>query len=275
MGFFKTCVQRQYTNYNTINYIPSVMVRYTLILLFTIFHLSTKAQQALRPIEQLIDPDNTGWKLVKQMIKTAKNKVEILSCDTTKARVALFETQVTTRSPMGAIVHNTGGLLIAKGWIRILGAGNPKLNRSLPEWNRGKSVKKQGELPTFWLVADDVVGGFFAINGGSLGQDTGMVYYMAPDNVTWDGLGFSYTEFLSFCFNGNLALFYKELGWKILQNEAAKISGDKVFNFVPPLWSKQGKDISKNQRMAVPAEEQYQFNQQVRKQFGLERKVQQ
>lgn len=250
------------------------MFRFNLILLSVIASLSNQAQELLRPITQLIDQKNTGWKDVQQMIKTAKNKVEILPSDSTKAKATLYATQVTSRSPMGGIVLNTGGLLIAKGWIRILGSGNSKLNRSLPAWNTGKSMHKPGEAPSFLLVADDVIGGFFAINGGALGQDTGKVYYMSPSSLEWEELADSYTDFLSFCFNDNLATFYEDLGWKALEQEAKELSGDKVFNFVPPLWSKQGKDISKSQRAAVPIEEQYQYNQQMRKQLNLNNNAQ-
>jgi hypothetical protein len=42
---------------------------------------------------------------------------------------------------MGAIIYETGGLLVDNGWIRILGSGHKKLDRNLPEWNKGKSIK--------------------------------------------------------------------------------------------------------------------------------------
>ena len=65
---------------------------------------------------------------MKQWIAKARNKVEVLPRDRVKASEALYYTQVTTRSPMGAIVYETGGILIDNGWIRILGSGNKKLD---------------------------------------------------------------------------------------------------------------------------------------------------
>ena len=44
-----------------------------------------------------------------------------------KAEFALYKTQVTTRSPMGAIIYETMNILIDNGWIRILGSGNEKI----------------------------------------------------------------------------------------------------------------------------------------------------
>ena len=128
----------------------------------------TFSQTKMRPLKDLIDPNDSGWKLVKEWIDTAENKVEILPADPQKAKDALYQLQVTTNSPMGAIVYKTGGLLIDDGWIRILGSGSSKLNRSLPDWNKGKSFKEAGETPSFLLIADDALGGFYVLNGGAL-----------------------------------------------------------------------------------------------------------
>ena len=73
------------------------------------------AQNKLRSIDELINKKEPGWILVKQWIDSAKNKVEILQPDSSKAKEALYKTQVTTRSPMGAIIYSTGGLLIDNG----------------------------------------------------------------------------------------------------------------------------------------------------------------
>lgn len=150
------------------------------LLTLTIF-----AQNKMRPLDQLINKSEPGWTLVQDWIGKAKNKVEVLPVDTVKAKDALFKTQVTTRSPMGAIVYSSGGLLVDGGWIRILGSGHDRLNRTLPDWNKGKSFKEFGEAPAYLLVADDAAGGFFAINGGGLGSDAGKVYYLSPDNLEW------------------------------------------------------------------------------------------
>ncbi len=225
----------------------------------------------MQPIDQLINTTDPGWPLVKKWIKFAKNKVEVLPVDTAKAKDALYKTQVTTRSPMGAIVYSTGGLLIDDGWIRILGSGSAKLNRSLPDWNKGKAFKDFGEAPSFLLIADDAVGGFFILNGGGLGKDMGKVYYLSPNDLEYEPLDITYTEFLDFCFKGDLNKFYKGLRWIKWRSEVAKLSGDKAFTFFPFLWTKEGKDINKCTRRAVPVEEQYNFSVEMRKQIGLEK----
>lgn len=239
----------------------------TILILFT---LSATAQNKMRPIDELINKTDPGWVLVNDWINAAKNKVEILPVDTVKAKDALYKTQVTTRSPMGAVVYTTGGLLIDDGWIRILGSGSPKLSRSLPDWNKGKSFKEFGQTPSFLLIADDAIGGFFVLNGGGLGNDLGKVYYFSPDNLEYEPLDITYTEFLQFCFNNDLEIFYTGKRWTNWRDEVSKLDGDKVFSFYPFLWTKEGRGINKNSRKAVPVEEQYSLNIDMRKQLGLD-----
>ncbi len=224
----------------------------------------------MRPLEELVNKKDSAWPIVQEMVKSAKNKVEILHVNAEKTNDALYKTQVTTRSPMGAIVYNTGGILVDNGWIRILGSGNTKLDRSLPDWNKGKSFKEFGESPSFLLIADDAIGGFFILNGGSLGEDLGKVYYFAPDNLEYEPLDITYTEFLDFCFNNDLNQFYKDNRWKNWQKEVSELDGNKVFSFYPYLWTKEGKDINKNSRKAISIEEQYNLNIEFRKQLGLQ-----
>src|SRR4029079_17681014 len=82
----------------------------------------------------------------------------------------LLGVQVTTHSTLGALAYETGGLLIDDGWLRCLGSGHPRLTRTLPAWNAGRS---QG----FYLVGDDAAGGFFALDGGAFGSGNHSVHY--------------------------------------------------------------------------------------------------
>lgn len=247
------------------------MKQHFITIILSFITLTTIAQNKMRPVDELINETDPGWTLVKEWINSAKNKVEILSVDTVKAKDALHKVQVTTGSPMGAIVYMTGGLLVDDGWIRVIGSGNPKLGRTLPDWNKGKSFKEFGEMPSFLLVADDAVGGFFLLNGGRLGNDLGKIYYFSPDNLEYEPLDITYTEFLQFCFNSDLNKFYKGKRWAKWRNEVSKLDGDKVFAFYPFLWTKEGKDINKNSRKVVSVEEQYHLNVDTRKRLGLDK----
>lgn len=211
----------------------------------------------MRNLNELINNKESSWPDVLQWADSAVNKVEILTAYSAKARTALYNTQVTTRSTMGAIVYHSGGILVDHGWIRILGSGSDKLDRSLPEWNLGKTFTVNGEQPGMLLIADDAVGGFFVLNGGALGNDPGKVYYLAPDNLNFEALGISYTEFVLFCFSGDLNTFYRTLRWNGWENDVKTLSDDQVFTFYPYLWTEEGKDVNKVSRKKISVEEQY------------------
>ena len=247
------------------------MIKHLLIAIVTLTTLAATAQTKMQPVNELINTTNPGWPVVKDWIESAKNKVEILTADSAKAKDALFKTQVTTRSPMGSVVYMTGGIFVDDGWIRILGSGNPKLNRTLPDWNKEKSIQKFGEASPFLLVADDAIGGFYLLNGGGLGKDLGKIYYFSPDNLTYEPLDLTYSDFLQFCFNNDLDKFYKGKRWTKWKDEVSKLDGDKVYSFYPTLWSTEGKNINKNTRKVISIEEQYNLNIETRKQLGLDK----
>jgi len=87
----------------------------------------------MKSVGELICQDDPGWPVVQQRVTEASNQVELLPPPEVALRQrALFETQVTTRSPMGAVISESGGILVDHGWLRILGAGHPRLPRTLP-----------------------------------------------------------------------------------------------------------------------------------------------
>src|SRR5262245_9307537 len=103
----------------------------------------------MRTLDQLLENDKLAWPLVQQWIRAATNQIEVLPASDERRSDALFATQVTTRAPLGAIVYETGGILVDNGWIRILGSGHPRLPRSLPDWNLGRKAAWIGEYPMF------------------------------------------------------------------------------------------------------------------------------
>ena len=237
----------------------------------TLLSLSSFAQVKMREVNELINRTEPGWPIVRQLVESAKNKVEVLSTDSTKAKETLYKIQVTTRSPMGAVVYMTGGIIVDNGWIRILGSGNTKLTRTLPDWNKGKTLAEFGTQIPYLLIADDAIGGFFLLNGGGLGTDVGKVYYFSPESLDYEPLDLTYTDFLTFCFNGNLDKFYDGLRWKNWKKDVSTLSGDSVYSFYPNLWSKEGKDITKDTREVVQIDQLYLSNMDFRKQLGIEK----
>jgi hypothetical protein len=202
----------------------------------------------MRTLEELIDTADPAWPLVRQWVADAEVSCEHLQASDERAQV-LHALQVTTRSPLGALAYETGGLMVAHGWLRILGSGHPRLPRNLRDWNAGRSTG-------FLLVADDAVGGFFAINGGALGPDLGKLYYWAPDSLDWQGLALGFTEFLQVFLSRRMDDFYADLRWDGWKSDLASLADDRCFSFYPFLWTREGA-IQTSSRSAVPVSEAY------------------
>jgi len=197
-------------------------------------------------LQELLDRDDPAMPLVRQWLSEASRPFEVLSPSQQRDGV-LLGLQVTTRSPMGAIAYETGGLLIDHGWLRILGSGHPKLPRDIVEWNASRA---SGHL----LVADDVAGGFFSVNGGSLGSDLGAMYYLAPDTLRWEALDIGYTDFLRWALSDRLDIFYEGLRWPGWETDVRQAGGNQCFSFFPFLWSKEGSIASSSRKLIDVAE---------------------
>lgn len=215
----------------------------------------------MRPLHELIDKKEPAWPLVVEWMHESVVPVEVLPADEAVGEASLLATQVTTRSPMGAIAYKTAGLFLDSGWLRILGAGgHPRFQRSLAGWNEGKSNG-------FYLVADDAVGGFFAMNGGSLGEDRGNIYYYAPDSLRWEPCNLGYSQFLVWAMSGKLAQFYESLRWPGWQAEVQRLTGDQTISIVPFLFT-QGPPLEERSRRAIPVTEQYGVQLDIQRQLN-------
>jgi hypothetical protein len=220
----------------------------------------------MRPLSELINTKDPYWPTIRDSINKRTNAVEVLPKEGERADSALYQAQVTTRSPLGAVIYETGGILIDSGWIRILGSGCARLDRSVMEWNKGKTDSENERDRPYLLIADDAVGGFYAINYGGISHEPSSVrkvFYFPADKVRWEPMNMNYAEFLNFCIKGDIRTFYKALQWKGWQREVAKLDGNQVIQCEPFLFSKEGRDPNKDKRKAVPIEELWQFEQSV------------
>jgi len=223
----------------------------------------------MKHLDELVSTNEPAWDVVREWLADAKNHCEILPNEVSRAEMELVNAQVTTRSPMGAVIYETGGILIDHGWIRVLGSGSPRLDRGLMEWNKGKSFDNYGDVPGFLLVADDVIGGYFAINAGAIGSEPGNVCYLAPDTLEWEDMGFGYSHFLNWLFDGNIRGFYESFKWQGWQEDVKTINGNQVFQFYPFLWTKYD-HLEDLDRKAISAEENYALTMEMQKQLSCE-----
>jgi hypothetical protein len=202
-----------------------------------------------RTLDELVEKKEPGIDLVRTWARAAKNEVELLPGDRAEGERALVALQVTSRSPMGAIALETGGLLIDHGWIRVLGGGCKRLPRSIQMWNglgAGATPRLRGAV----LVGDDVLGGFFAVNGGGLRGDRGHVFYHSAQSLRWEDVAPSYSDWLVRMMSGDLERFYAGLRWPGWRRDVEMLAGDRGIS-VYPFLSAAGADISKRDRRPV------------------------
>ena len=211
----------------------------------------------MQTLEQLNDASKSAWGTISQWIERARNHCEVIKKDQSCAERELFTMQMPTSSPMGAVIYETGGILIHYGWLRILGSGSFKLPRGLMDWNFSKSFNQSGDKPKYLLVADDIIGGYFALNGGSLGDNLGKIYYFSPKDLTWHDLNFTYTDFLAWALNGDIEAFYQNLFWQNWQEDVKQLDGNHMIVFTPELSEDKTTDINQRERREVNIETHY------------------
>lgn len=212
-----------------------------------------------KTLQELVCESEKTWELLQSWFKASLVNYEILDTSKEESEKTLYNLQVTTRSTLGAIAYKTGGILIDYGWLKILGAGNEKIFGDLLYWNCMKSPYIIGTIRNSMIVAYDIIGGFFSINGGAFEGEIGNIFYLAPDTLEWEDMTMGYTDFIRWILDDNLKTFYEGLRWDDWTKDITKIPCDKGLSFYPPLWSEQG-SISLSSRRIVPIREQWELN---------------
>jgi hypothetical protein len=209
-----------------------------------------------RSLAELVATDDPAWPLVEEWTAGASNRVEVLARVEESSEQALEYLQVTLRSPLGAVAYHTGGILVDGGWLRLLGGGGgQRMVGGLKSWNDG-SVKLLGPAGMQALiVAHDVAGGFFALDGGMFGGRRGGAHYLAQDTLEWEDLDLSYSDLLLWAFTGDLEGYYTGSRWPGWQEETQHLPGDEGMLIYPPLWAAEGGQLAERVRRIVPMTE--------------------
>ncbi len=220
-----------------------------------------------RDIDELIFNEGTAWEFLTDWIAKANNQTCVLEPQDDRGKAILGTLQITNKSTLGAIVLQTGGILIDDGWLKILGAGNKKICGDILTWNGFEGTKIKHRVEGALIVAYDVIGGFFAINGGAFSGPIKQMYYFAPEKLEWEEMEFGYTDFINWAINGDLLLFYKCFRWDGWKKDLLNLKSDQGFGFYPFLWTKEASDIDKVHRSNIPIEEIWGFQQDILKQM--------
>jgi hypothetical protein len=138
---------------------------------------------------------------------------------------------------LGAVAFHTGGILVDYGWVKILGSGCSDVEGDLLIWNGLGNSQPTLALKNTLVIGYDVVGGFFAINGGGISQSSrNNVFYRAPDTMQWEDCEKGYTDFLYWLLYGNLEVFYENARWPNWKQVIQELEPNQGFLFEPPLW---------------------------------------
>lgn len=211
-------------------------------------------RQPGKSLAELRDVDQPAWPSLEAAARDSAVSVIVLLVDPARAEAALVRLQVTAASTLGGMALNCGGLLVDHGWLRILGGGCVDLPDLASANDLGDQAKVR-EPPPSLVVAYDVLGGVFAVDGGGLAVAPGEVCYRGPDSLEWIGLGTGHTGFVHFTLSGGLDDFYASLRWPGWEDEVSALDPSLGLSLYPPPFTKEGADIASVSRRSVPLAE--------------------
>jgi hypothetical protein len=218
---------------------------------------------AMRPFADLRS-DQPAWPAVLTWVAESPHPVEVLPPDADRAERCLVAVQVTDGSVLGAVILNTGGVLVDHGWLRLLGSGGGNLP-GVDEANRlSGSAPPTGPM----LIGHDVIGGRFSINDGSLPGEPGEIVYWAPDSLRSEPLGLGHSSFVQMVMTDALGAFYGQTRWPGWERDVEQVGGDQAISLYPPPFSVEGKDLESVSKAIVPLEELVYFYEEAARQLG-------
>ncbi|NGZ75670.1 DUF2625 family protein [Saccharibacillus alkalitolerans] len=223
----------------------------------------------MKELHELLSEDS-AWPELSEALRTAKNEVRVLDRDRQRAEETLVGMQTSDRTTLGAVVLNCGGLLIDRGWLRVLGSGGEEIAGDIRSWNGlgPEPLELKFKPEGYVIAAYDIAGGFFAINNGAFNDRAPNVYYFAPDTLEWEDTEKGYTDFLDWALNGDLEQYYGTFRWNGWEEEAEALGGFQAMRIYPFLWSEEGRDVNRADRTPVSAAELWDLQQDMRRQLA-------
>lgn len=229
----------------------------------------------MRGLDELTDVDDPAWPELLLEIEASDVPVEALPAEEGRASATLGQLQVTLRSSLGAVVFHSGGLLVDGGWLRIYGSGTGEMP-GLARVNRfPEDVQEGWSAPGGLVLAHDVLGGVFVLNGGDASAHgrpggPGEIVYFSPDVLEWEALGAGHSSWLVWILAGGLDEFYSLLRWPGWREEIAALKPSEGLTVYPFLWTEEAQeDLSATTRGVVPMAELLGLGGEFAAQFGL------
>lgn len=204
------------------------------------------------------------WENILSMIRESKKEISIWGSHSEEANGYLKKLSISPNSTFGNVIMNSGGIVV-DNWIRIMGNGSGH-SESIIDFNQVDSSGNPCKIENFLMVANDIVGGVFAINLGYFEEDFGLIWYFAPDTLDWESLSVKYSDFLAWCVMGNTDEFYSNFRWSDWKKFVVNIQFNNGVLVYPYLWSKEV-NINTATKNIVPFDELFNLNMKYRNQF--------
>jgi hypothetical protein len=230
----------------------------------------------VRDVAELTQVLQSAWPQIMEDAAVSRGSVRMLLGDRKIGGACLMQLQVTVRSALGAMAFHSGGILVDHGWLRIYGGssgafGLPSLATANgfpglpdPNWRH----------PPGLVVAQDILGGVFAINGfdcaeaGRPGVPGDMTYF-GPHTLRWQSLDMGYGAWLSWALSGRTANFYRNLRWPGWEAEMASVGLDQGLSIVPFIWTTEAQErLAETSRRPVLLHELHSLGADVSRRLG-------
>jgi len=194
--------------------------------------------------------ENNLWNELKEEITKSDRNIIIYEAEEEIAQNTLEMLTMTKNSAIGSITYNTSGIVI-DNWIRVLGSGDGIERRNIFSWyDENEAIKEKGLL----IIADDIIGGIFALNMGKYEGEVGGIFYFAPDSLNWENLEVKYDDFFTWLTEGDLEQFYSSVRWENWEEEVQSVGFDQALLIYPFLWTNEC-NINTASKKALPIKE--------------------
>lgn len=187
--------------------------------------------------KELLTVSDPAWPELKARIVGGRNGPELLVADPELGKRCLEAIQAPVSTVLGAMSYHVGGVLIDGGWLRLLGCGHARMRGSLLSWNGKGGPTGFPGIAGAVIVAHDVLGGVFAVNGGGLFGQPGELNYFDPAEGRWAPLDVRYPAFVVWALDGDLGQLYADRRWEDWDRDVGALSGDQAVVRTPPPWS--------------------------------------
>lgn len=215
----------------------------------------------MNDIDDPVDVRDAVWEWLAADLRCSLAPATVLRPDPGTCRAALRRLRITAESRLGAIVLNTGGILLHDGWVRVYGGsgGGPEGMPGIAEVN---GLPEPGGLPSAGLVlAHDVLGGVFALNGprprshGRPGRP-GDVVCFCPATLTWRTTGMDHDRWLNWLVDGGAAGQYRDVLWPTWRDDIAGLGPRQGLTAHPAPWSAEaGEGLTPPVRTPAPLQD--------------------